>query len=117
LPFAETVDGADPLPRLMKMFRLLADETRLRILHLLLDANEYHVRALCEHLGQSQPAVSHHLALLRSAGLIECRRQGKHNFYHLRPQKLEEMLDVVFADKRPENRQIRVGKYALSRDE
>jgi DNA-binding transcriptional ArsR family regulator len=35
-----------------------------------------HVRALCEILHQSQPAVSHHLALLRMAGLIDRRRVG-----------------------------------------
>jgi DNA-binding transcriptional ArsR family regulator len=31
----------------------------------------------------SQPAVSHHLALLRHGGIIDCRRQGKNNFYSL----------------------------------
>ncbi|RIK73015.1 MAG: hypothetical protein DCC68_25580 [Planctomycetota bacterium] len=48
-----------------KLFKLLADETRLRILTLLTKHDECHVRALCDVLGQSQPAVSHHLALLR----------------------------------------------------
>jgi ArsR family transcriptional regulator len=110
----ETVEGSDPLPTLLQICRLLADETRLRILRLLLDANEYHVRGLCEQLGQSQPAVSHHLALLRAAGFIDCRRQGKHNFYHLRPQKFEELLDALFSDKHVVERQVRVGKYVLS---
>lgn len=39
--------------------------------------------ALCEQLAQSQPAVSHHLALLRHGGIISPRRQGKNNFYSL----------------------------------
>src|SRR5688572_12242146 len=98
----------------MQLFRLLADETRLRILRLFIESGEHHVRALCDKLGQSQPAVSHHLALMRTAGLIECRRQGKHNFYRLAPRKFEEALNLVFAGKPADNRQLRIGKYVLT---
>jgi len=65
---------------LAQVFKLLSDETRLRILfYLALSPNgELHVTDLCQRLGQSQPAVSHHLALLRVSGLIESRREGKH---------------------------------------
>src|SRR5271168_1531677 len=71
---------------LAQVFKLLSDETRLRILfYLALSPNgELHVTDLCNRLGQSQPAVSHHLALLRVSGLIESRREGKHNFYSVR---------------------------------
>jgi DNA-binding transcriptional ArsR family regulator len=82
--------------RLAGVFKLLADETRLRILLLLFERDELNVRALCDLLEQSQPAVSHHLALLRSDGLIECRRQGKHNFYHILPERFEQLVDLVF---------------------
>jgi len=101
---------------LIQLFKLLADETRLSVVQLLLEAEEYHVRALCDMLSQSQPAVSHHLALLRRAGLIECRRAGKHNFYRLTPQKLEGLLDLVFADAKVADRRLRLGKYVLIRD-
>ncbi len=111
---SEGVSRSDVLPQLVRLFRLFADETRLRIVRLLIEADEYHVRALCELIGQSQPAVSHHLALLRDAGLIECRRQGKHNYYRLTPSRLEELLDLVFADKPVSDRRIRLGKYALA---
>ena len=55
---------------LAQVFKLLSDETRLRILfYLALSPNgELHVTDLCQRLGQSQPAVSHHLALLRVSG-------------------------------------------------
>jgi ArsR family transcriptional regulator, arsenate/arsenite/antimonite-responsive transcriptional repressor len=111
---SEGTPASDVLPQLVRTFRLFADETRLRIVWLLVEAEEYHVRALCELIGQSQPAVSHHLALLRDAGLIECRREGKHNYYRLTPSRLEELLDLVFADKPVPDRRIRVGKYALA---
>src|SRR5689334_20075688 len=58
---------------LTQVFKLLADETRLRILFYLTRTRELHVRALCDLLDQSQPAVSHHLALMRQAELIELR--------------------------------------------
>ena len=46
---------------LVRWFKLLADETRLRILFFLLEKRELNVRTLCEMLELSQPAVSHHL--------------------------------------------------------
>jgi ArsR family transcriptional regulator, arsenate/arsenite/antimonite-responsive transcriptional repressor len=74
---ARGTDVSDATVRdLARVFKLLSDETRLRILLYLSRRKEMHVRALCEILGQSQPAVSHHLALLRMAELIEPRRQG-----------------------------------------
>ena len=54
---------------LAQLFKILADETRLRILEMLGRRKELCVRDLWERLGQSQPAVSHHLGLLRMAGL------------------------------------------------
>ncbi len=80
---------------LVQLFKLLADENRLQILFLLKSNKELNVRTLCSLLGQSQPSVSHHLALLRVAGLIEMRRDGKHNFYSLLPDKLSEILQLV----------------------
>ncbi len=91
----ETLHPEDVSKRLVGIFKLLADETRLRILLLLSERQELHVRALCELLDQSQPAVSHHLALLRTDGLIECRRDGKHNYYHILPQRFEQLIGTV----------------------
>ena len=68
---------------LIEVFKLLADETRLRILLLLFEKGELNVRSLCDKLDQSQPGVSHHLSLLRLAGFIERRREGKSNYYHV----------------------------------
>jgi ArsR family transcriptional regulator len=81
---------------LVQVFKLLSDETRLRVLLYLVREGELHVTALCDKLGQSQPAVSHHLALLRVAGLIEARRDGKHNFYSVRKTHFHRLMQELF---------------------
>lgn len=93
--FHELSDGA--FKDLEKVFKLLADEMRLRILMYLAQTDELHVQAICKLLRQSQPAVSHHLALLRDAELIEPRREGKHNFYRLTPGRFQAVLELLFA--------------------
>ncbi len=99
---------------LVKIFKLLSDETRLRILYYLTERSELHVRALCELLGESQPAVSHHLALLRVAGLIERRREGKHNYYGLKTRQFSTLLDMLFETMPEGNRKIRLDDYLLA---
>jgi DNA-binding transcriptional ArsR family regulator len=64
------------------LLKQLSDPTRLQVV-LMLCEGERHVGALSETLNMSQPAVSHHLALLRHGGTIAPRRQGKNNFYAL----------------------------------
>jgi ArsR family transcriptional regulator len=81
---------------LVLLFKLLADETRLRILHYLMQKPELNVRTFVGLLGQTQPAVSHHLALLREAGVLQCRRDGKHNFYRLAGKRCQAFLDTAF---------------------
>lgn len=99
---------------LVQMFKLLADDTRLRILFHLMQEQELNVRSLCEILDQSQPAVSHHLALLRVAGLIESRRDGKHNFYRIIPKRFQELLELFFANAPSPAHQIQLDDYVLS---
>jgi len=74
--------------------KLLSDETRLRTLVFLKDG-EKNVTEICGHLGQSQPAVSHHLALLRVSGLVGSRREGKHNYYSIQRGRLKELTSVI----------------------
>jgi DNA-binding transcriptional ArsR family regulator len=64
------------------LLKQVSDATRLQVISMLSEG-EMHVGALCAQLNQSQPAVSHHLALLRHGGIISPRRQGKNNFYSL----------------------------------
>lgn len=114
---------AGPIPELsdqlekdlVQVFKLLADETRLRILMYLMRDQELHVTALCDKLGQSQPAVSHHLALLRVAGLIEARRDGKHNYYSVRARHFHRIMGELFGSiASAEQDSIRFKDFILS---
>ena len=91
---------------LAHLFKLLGDETRLRILDLLGTRRELCVRDLWERLGQSQPAVSHHLGILRMAKLVTSRQQGKHVYYRLDCDRFDQLLGVL--------RRTEVGAVVLS---
>jgi len=99
---------------LCNVFKLLSDETRLRILAYLAQSNELHVTDLCDRLGQSQPAVSHHLALLRVSGLIEPRREGKHNYYRIRTEAFGELLLSLFSASGEMPKRIRFHDFTLT---
>jgi len=66
-------------------FDVLADPTRRRILDLLREAPRP-VGELVERLGVSQPGTSKHLRVLREAGLVEVRPDGRRRLYALRPE-------------------------------
>ena len=106
--------GESTAQNLVQLFKLLSDETRLKILHYLMQKDELNVRTLCKLLKQSQPAVSHHLALLKEAGVIECRRDGKHNYYHLVPKRCQEFLDTIFGVTGDQIRKVRVEDALLT---
>lgn len=68
--------------RLVEVFKVLGDTTRLRILGLLAERPRTGVE-LVECLGVGAPTVSHHMARLTAAGLVTVRRQGQHRVYEL----------------------------------
>jgi ArsR family transcriptional regulator len=72
------------------------------------------VRALCDLLQLSQPAVSHHLALLRVDGLIDCRRDGKHNYYRVLPERFASVLSLMFEAPSGVESQLRLGDCVLT---
>lgn len=79
------------------MLGALGDPVRLRIVSLLLAAPE---GTLCgcdleEPLSLSQPTVSHHMRVLREAGLIEGERRGRWVHYRVVPQQLEEIAEAL----------------------
>jgi ArsR family transcriptional regulator, arsenate/arsenite/antimonite-responsive transcriptional repressor len=99
---------------LANVFKLLSDEGRLRILAYLAQNSELHVSDLCQRLGQSQPAVSHHLALLRVSGLIEPRRDGKHIFYSVRTEVFGELLETLLSATGEMPKKVRFHDFTLT---
>lgn len=76
-------------------FKMMGDPTRLGVISILSNGPQ-NVGEVCRLLGgQSQPAISHHLALLRHAGVVEPMRQGKNNIYSL--TETGEMMAQVLA--------------------
>lgn len=69
-----------------ELFKALADETRVRLIQLLVREGELCVCELTAALDESQPKISRHLALLRSSGLLADRRAGQWVYYRLHPQ-------------------------------
>ena len=70
-----------------EVLRALGDETRLRILESLL-VEEKCVSEMVKEIGKAQPHVSHHLRILRDAGLVEGVREGKRICYRVSPRML-----------------------------
>ena len=68
------------------LFRALADETRLRCLALIVQESELCVCELAHALGEIQPKISRHLAILRSNEILLDRREGLWVYYRLHPE-------------------------------
>lgn len=82
------------IERVATLLRLLADPTRLKILHAL-NQGESFVGCLVEMSGAKQPTVSQHLTKLRLAGVIKARREGIHTFYTMQDPQAVAVLDLL----------------------
>lgn len=71
----------------VRLFKALGDESRLRILRLLASGDLY-LTEIAERMGLSKPTVSHHLALLRAAGLVTITEAGALTYYTLRRDRI-----------------------------
>src|SRR6478609_1275235 len=77
------------------LFRALGDPTRRAIFEHLVSEGEQTVRALTDHAGISQPAVSKHLGVLKLAGLVRDRPEGRQTHYSAQPQGLGPLVDWI----------------------
>jgi DNA-binding transcriptional ArsR family regulator len=80
--------------RLADLFRLLGDVNRTRLLYALADAGELCVCDLAATVEMSETSVSHALRLLRTAGLVAARRDGRMMFYRLEDEHVRLLLDL-----------------------
>jgi DNA-binding transcriptional ArsR family regulator len=72
------------------VYDVIGDPVRRRLLDLLLDA-PCAVGVLAAATGQSQPNTSRHLRILRDAGLVAARADGRRRLYELRPEGVAEL--------------------------
>jgi DNA-binding transcriptional ArsR family regulator len=75
------------------LFKSLADPTRRAIFERLCRHGEQTVRVLTGHSGVSQPAVSKHLCVLKLAGLVRDRRDGRETHYSAQQEALAPLID------------------------
>lgn len=96
-PLHDGAINAEKAAAMAPVLGALADPARLRIVSILLDAPE---RAACgcdleEPLGLSQPTVSHHLKVLREAGLVAGERRGRWVYYRVSEDALEDIAAAL----------------------
>jgi len=86
--------------RLARWFSVLADPTRLRLFSMIATAGEACAACdLAEPLGVSQPTVSHHLKVLRDAGLVDSEKRGRWVYYQAAPERLEILSRAIRAKR------------------
>ena len=85
---------------LATMFKALGDPVRLRLLSLIAShpGGEACVCEISATFDVSQPTISHHLKLLRSAGLIDCERRGTWVYYWVIPSALQQLSSALKVD-------------------
>ena len=93
--FAPTLTEDDAVGQ-ARLLKALADPTRLRILSLLSrHEGEVCVFEIVESFTLEQPTISHHLRILRDAGLVDCRKKGLWAYYYVRREALSRAGDVI----------------------
>ncbi len=90
----ERMPKADECIQVAEIFKQVSDGSRLRILWLLCHCEEC-VSNIAAAVDMTDPAVSHHLKLLRKSGLITSRREGKEIYYKLADTRKAELLHTV----------------------
>ncbi|MFF8905898.1 ArsR/SmtB family transcription factor [Streptomyces olivaceoviridis] len=87
----------DQAVALAKVFKALGDPVRLRLLSMIASRSggEVCVCDLTPAFDLSQPTISHHLKLLRQAGLIDCERRGTWVYYWLVPEMTDRLAGIL----------------------
>lgn len=92
----QTINGTPQnIEKVSKLFKVLGDPTRLKILTLLF-ASELNVGAIAQTLELEQSAVSHQLKVLRDNRLVDSRKEGKSVYYFLDDKHVTDILAETF---------------------
>lgn len=111
-----TTAAAPDIDRAVVLFHALSDATRLAVLELL-RGSEQCVCDLQDQLDVAQSRLSFHLRVLKDAGLVEDRKEGRWSYYTIVPDALEEAHDLVvqfLPRSAPNGRSLRVATVAAS---
>ncbi|MFD8982626.1 ArsR/SmtB family transcription factor [Streptomyces sp. NPDC059564] len=105
-PVASAPLDEDQAAELAKTFKALGDPVRLRLLSMIASraGGEVCVCELTPAFELSQPTISHHLKLLRQAGLVDCERRGTWVYYWALPAALDRLAAFLAAPRpQPQN--------------
>jgi DNA-binding transcriptional ArsR family regulator len=80
-----------------KIFKSLADDTRMKIAYILCQEQELCVCDVANTIGSTTATASHHLRLLRNMGLAKYRKEGKLVFYSLDDEHVKQLILVAYA--------------------
>lgn len=83
----------DQSAELAGLFKVLANDTRLRLIHALVRSNEMHMTELARDLGMKPQAVSNQLQKLLDLGFLASRRQGTNIYYRIMDPCVRSLLD------------------------
>jgi ArsR family transcriptional regulator len=95
-----------PLARSAELFHALSDEARLQIIEILLDG-EHCVCDLMTHVGAAQSRLSYHLKVLKDAGLVTDRREGRWSYYTLQREVFLEAEELLAGLRPRQGRALR----------
>jgi len=101
--------------KLIRVLKALSDPNRFRMVQEVAAAGELSCGQIVERFHLSQPTVSHHLRVLKEAGLIEvARRRGTWTFYRLVPEAIEQLAFAIGGSPVPEGELVALDRAVAS---
>jgi ArsR family transcriptional regulator, arsenate/arsenite/antimonite-responsive transcriptional repressor len=94
-PLAVSPLSGEQAGGLAPMFKALGDPVRLRLLSMIAAAAEVCVCELTDAFDVSGPTISHHLRVLREAGLVDCERRATWVYYWVKPEALRQLSALL----------------------
>jgi|WetSurMetagenome_2_1015567.scaffolds.fasta_scaffold1015976_2 ArsR family transcriptional regulator, arsenate/arsenite/antimonite-responsive transcriptional repressor len=111
----KTVSQGHIQPAPVNFAKALADETRQKIMKLCC-CQSLSVTEIVEQLDVAQPTVSHHLAILKEAGLVDVRPDGKQTFYSLNQERVANCCGQLMRVFAPEDEATKtLGQFDMAR--
>lgn len=87
--------ASQDIPTMVQMFKVLADETRMKIAFALCEEEELCVCDVANIIGSSMATASHHLRTLKQLGLAKYRKEGKLAFYSLEDDHVRQLIQMA----------------------